>query len=190
MTRWKRIGLVIAALLVLPIGLLQLGHLLRFGHLFPFGLHADVLVRKADYGIEGITKVYEARLTNYGFRPVRITACDFVDDAMSHGTLVGSRLQKWDPAGGRWQDAFKIDRSAFCRPYPLGMIETHIISKRLWPGQSISTGEEATAARDTFSIGDRARFLIFAQEGLTFPTGAFVIDEHPTTPDVPYRVRH
>lgn len=190
MRLWRKVGVFAATLLVLPISLLELGHLARFGHLFPFGLHADVLVRKVDYGIDGVTKVYEAKLTNYGIRPAWVTACDFVDDTMSHGTLVGSRVQKWDPAGGKWQDGFKIDKSAFCRPYPLGMIDTHVISKRLWPGQSISAGEEATAARDIFSIGDKARFVIFAREGLTFSTAAFLIDEHPTMPDVQYRVRH
>jgi len=48
----------------------------------------------------------------------------------------------------------------------------------------------ATAARDIFSIGDKARFVVFARDGLAFPTAAFSIDEHPIRPDVPYRVRH
>lgn len=120
-----------------------------------------MVVRKADYGIPGITKVYEARLTNYGILPRRITVCDFIDDAMSHGTLVGSTIEKWDASGRRWESVFHSDKSTFCQPYPLGMIETHIILKRLWPSQSISGGEEATAARDVFAIGDKARFILF-----------------------------
>jgi hypothetical protein len=190
MTLSARIGVLTATLLVLPISLLELGHLIRFGHFLPFGLHADVVVSKADYGIDGITKAYEAKLTNYGILPARITACDFIDDAMSHGTLVGSTVEKWDPSARKWESIFKRDKSAFCQPYPLGMIETHVITKRLWLGQSISTGEEATAARDIFSIGDKARFVVFARDGLAFPTAAFSIDEHPIRPDVPYRVRH
>jgi hypothetical protein len=190
MTLSRRIGIVAITLLVLPVGLLELGHLVRFGHFPPFGLHADVLVRKADYGIDGVTKAYEAKLTNYGITPARITACDFIDDAMSHGTIVGSTIEKWNRSAEKWQGIFKGDKSAFCHPYPLGMIETHVITKRLWPGQSISTGEEATAARDAFAIGDKARFVVFAGNELGFPTAAFSIDEHPTTSDVPYRVRH
>ena len=186
----QRIGLIAAALLVLPLSLLELGHLVRFGHFFPFGLHADLVVRKADYGIDGITKAYEAKLTNYGPTPVSVTVCDFIDDAMSHGALVGSTVEKWDPSSRRWGSIFKSEKSAFCHPYPLGMVETHVVTKHLWPGQSISTGEEATAARDVFAIGDRARFVVFAREGLAIPTTAFSIDEHPAMPDVPYRVRH
>jgi hypothetical protein len=190
MTQRRLVGLFIVTLLVLPIGLVQLGHLARFGHFFPFGLHADVVVRRADYGIDGITKVYEAKLTNYGIGSAWITACDFIDDASSRGTLVGSQVEKWDPRTRKWEGIFKVDKSAFCRPYPLGMVETHVITKRLWPSQSISAGEEATAARNAFAIGDKARFLVFAGDNLSFPTAPFSIDEHPTTPDVPYRVRH
>ncbi len=83
MTRLRRIGLVTVALVILPIGLLQLGHLARFGHFIPCGLHADVMVRRADYGIDGITKTYEAKLTNYGIAPANVTACDFIDDVLS-----------------------------------------------------------------------------------------------------------
>jgi hypothetical protein len=190
MTRLRRIGLVTVALVILPIGLLQLGHLARFGHFFPYGLHADVMVRRADYGIDGITKAYEAKLTNYGITPANVIACDFIDDAGGHGTLVGSKVQKFDPSTKNWEDVFKTEKSEFCRPYPLGMIETQIITKRLWPGQSISGGEEATAVRDVFSIGDKARIVAFARDGLTFHTAAFSIDEHPSRPGVPYRVRH
>jgi len=186
----KRIGLLAVAVLLLPISLLQLGHLIRFGHLFPYGLHADVTVKKVDYGIDGITKAYEARLTNYGIIPARITACDFIDDTMSHGTLVGSTVQKWDSSAKKWEGAFKIEKSAFCHPYPLGMVETHVVTKRLWFFQSISAGEEATAARDIFAIGDKARFLVFAGDDFAFATPAFSIDEHPMDSGVPYRVRH
>ncbi len=186
----KRIGLLTAALLLLSISLLQLGHLIRFGHFFPFGLHADVTVRKVDYGIEGITKAYEAKLTNYGIMPAKITACDFVDDAMERGTIVCSGLQKWNPSAKKWEDAFKTSKFSFCHPYPLGMIETHLVTKQLWFFQSISAGEEATAARDIFVIGDKARFLVFAVDDHALSTAAFSIDEHPIASGVPYRVRH
>jgi len=43
MTLSARIGVLTATLLVLPISLLELGHLIRFGHFLPFGLHADVV---------------------------------------------------------------------------------------------------------------------------------------------------
>src|SRR5215510_6120258 len=132
MTRLQRIVLTAATLLVLPIGLLEFGHLVRFEHFFPFGLHADLMVRKADYGIDGITKAYEAKLTNYGPTPVSITVCDFIDDTMSHDALVYSTVEKWDPSSGTWRSIFKSEKSAFCHPYPLGMVETHVVTKHLW----------------------------------------------------------
>lgn len=186
----RKLGILALTVLVFAFGLVELVHLVRFGHLLPFGLHSDVVSRHVDFGIDGITKAYEARLTNYGITPANITSCDFVDDAMSHGTIVGSTVERWNPLSKKWESVFNEEKSSFCHPYPLGMIEAHILTKRLWPGQSISTGEEATAAIDVFVIGDRARFLVFAGEGLTLPTAAFSIDEHPTSSSVPYRVRH
>jgi hypothetical protein len=190
MTLLFRIAVFMVCLTVVGISFLELSHLIRYGHFISFGMHADVLIRKADYGIPGITKVYEGELTNYGIAPVKVTACDFIDDTLSHGTQVGCTIQKWDIPASRWINIFKNDDSAFCHPYPLGMVETHIITKRLWFGQSISAGEEATAARDVFAIGDKARFVVFAGNGLAFPTAAFSIDEHHVGPDVPYSIRH
>jgi hypothetical protein len=190
MTPLKRIEVFAFSALVLTVGLLEFGHLVRYGHFPPFGLHADVVVREADYGIDGVTKVYEAKLTNYGVTPGMITACDFINDAMSHGIQVGYTVEKWDPSTQKWESIFTDDKSGFCHPYPLGMVETHVITKRLWPGQSISAGEEATAARGVFAVGDKARFVVFAGDGLTFPTPAFPIEQHPSMPNIPYRVRY
>jgi hypothetical protein len=190
MTLSTRIAVIAASLLVVGIGLLELDHLVRFGHFSPFGLHADVVMRRRDYGIDGITKTYEAKLTNYGFTPRTITACDFIDDTLSHGTEVGYTVEKWNASTSKWENIFKIETSAFCVPYPLGIVKGHVVTKRLWPGQSISAGEEATAARDIFAIGDRARFVVLADKGFAIPTAEFAIDEHRKIPDVPYSVRH
>lgn len=101
MTRLSKIAVIAVSLTAFGVSLFEAGHLVRFGHLAPFGLHADVLTVKADYGIQGITKVYEAKLINYGFVPTTITACDFVDDAGTRGTIVGYRIEKWDTSGSR-----------------------------------------------------------------------------------------
>jgi cupin domain len=85
-----KLAITAAAILILGISLHELYHLTRYGHLAPFGLHSDVVVRKSDIGIPGISKLYEARLTNYGIAPVKVTACDFLSDASEHGT-VGDR---------------------------------------------------------------------------------------------------
>jgi hypothetical protein len=117
------------------------------------------------------------------------TACEFMVDTRLPGTLVGHAVEKWGPSTGEWECTVKSDTSWFCHSCPLGMIETRVVSKRLWPSQAISTGEEATAARGAFAMGDRAGFVVFRRRGLDFPTAAFFIDEHPIRPDVPYRVQ-
>jgi hypothetical protein len=190
MKRSSKAGAAVIALLALTIGLLELTHLIRFGHCFPFGLHADVSVRKADYGIDGITKVYQSRLTNYGLKPVWISVCDFVDDTFSHGTHVGSVIERWNASSKKWVSIAEFDKSSFCRPYPLGIVEAHLARRRLWTGQSFSTGEEATAARDVFVIGDKARFVLYPRDNESFTAVPFLIDEHPTQAQIPYRIRH
>lgn len=190
MKQSSKAGAAVIVLLALTIGLFELTHLIRFGHCFPFGLHADVSVGKADYGIDGITKVYQAKLTNYGLMPVWISVCDFVDDTFSRGTHVGSVIEKWDASSKKWVSIAEFDKSGFCRPYPLGIVEAHLARKRIWTGQSVSTGEEATAARDVFVIGDKARFVLYPRDNESFTTAPFLIDEHPTQAQIPYRIRH
>jgi hypothetical protein len=63
MTPLKRIGVFAFSALVLAVGLLEFGHLVRYGHFPPFGLHADVVVREADYGIDGVTKLEGAHFS-------------------------------------------------------------------------------------------------------------------------------
>jgi hypothetical protein len=187
-----------AALLLFALGLLgfifhELNHFCRHGHLVPLGLHADVVVSHGDIGIGGISKLYEARLTNYGPFPARVTACDFITDASEHGTMVAYAVERWDNSSKKWKTVVEHDAATFCRPYPLGISQAHLFSTFLWPGQSISTGEEASAARG-FQLGDKARFSVFSQRAgdwtTTFPTAAFPIDEIPKNEDDSLRVRH
>ena len=156
-------------------------------------LVAEVAVRSEDIGIPGITKTYEAKLTNRGFLPSRVIRCDFIDDSMSHGTMVAYAVQRWNESGKQWDTIVEFGRSQFCKPYPLGIVKATLINGWLWPGQSLSTGEEATAARDGFSLGDRARFIIFVgtagDYGSSLASADFAIDEHRKT-DVNLRVRH
>lgn len=159
----------------------------------PKDLRAILHVETADLGIPGITKTYDASVTNHGRAPVRITRCNFVDDTMSPGTMVAYAIQRWDEQTHRWQQVLGASRKSFCHPYPLGIMKADLTSGWLWPGQSLSTGEEATAARDGFQIGDKARFVIFTGEpgdyASSVATDPFTIDEHPTS-DVDFRVRH
>ena len=172
----------------------ELSHVYRFGHFVPPGLHADTLVRRGDIGIEGISKLYEARLTNYAPFPVKVNGCDFIDDASARGIMVAYAVERWSRQLGKWEKVIEWDESSFCRPYPLGIAQAQLVSKWLWPGQSISTGEEATAARGGFELNDCARFSVFYGAAGDWknarPTAVFRIDERPKIEDVPFRVRH
>jgi hypothetical protein len=45
------------------------------------GLHADAVVTISGdvLGVEGIAKIYDGRLTNYGILPATVTFCDYTD---------------------------------------------------------------------------------------------------------------
>jgi hypothetical protein len=186
----------VSLIAVASVGLITLEstHFYRYGHFVGPALHADVIVGKGDIGIEGISKLYEAKLTNYAPFPVKVKACDFISDASAPGTMVAYAVERWDRQLGKWAKVVEWDESLFCRPYPLGIAQAHLISKWLWPGQSISTGEEATAARRGFDLGDSARFSVFYGAAgdwkFSLPTGAFRIDELPKFEELPLRVRH
>ena len=106
--------------------------------------------------------------------------------------MVAYAVERWDSNAKRWTSVVGAGKG-FCKPYPLGILKAKLTSGLLWPGQSLSTGEEATAARDSFNIGDRGRFVVFAGTAGDYSsavsTREFVIDEHPKT-DIPPRIRH
>jgi hypothetical protein len=184
MGRVQKTGVLLLMCFVAVLFLHEVIHLDRYGHLVRFGLHADLVVSKEDTGMEGITKVYEARLTNYGLLPAKVTACDFTTDTSARGTKVAYAVEQWNSRQNKWKTV-DYREPPFCQTYPMGNIrEAHLFSALLWPGQSLATGKEATAAREAFQIGDYARFSVFTgKKGdweSSFPTTAFCIDERPT----------
>ena len=156
-------------------------------------LVAVLVVQNVDLGIPGITKAYEARLVNRGIFPVRVTRCDAMNDAFEHETMLSYDVQRWSDDRKRWVAITHANKVDFCRPYPLGIVKGNLGRKWLWPGWSLSTNLEATAARRDFGIGDRARFVVFAGDpgdyNSSLPTSAFTVDEHVET-NINYRVVH
>jgi hypothetical protein len=156
-------------------------------------LHVSLSVEKVEYGIPGITKVYDAFLENTGSGPVRVTRCDFLSDGGDWEQVLAYAVQRWSNSSQRWEEIAGTSREKFCHPYPLGMSRTHLKRMWFWPGQVLSIGEEATAARDGIKIGDKLRFVVFTGEpgdySSSIPTEAFIIDEASTS-DVPERIRH
>jgi hypothetical protein len=188
MSKWIKTALVmLAVVLASLVGVVEFRHRLRFGHFVPLTLHADYSIAKADIGIPGISKLYDAHVTNFGIFPRRIERCEVLTDTFAPGVSVGYRLQQWNTASRRWQTILDA-ASEYCRPYPLGIIKARLTSKLLWPGQTLSTGEEATGARGNLR-GQTLRFAVVAN-GHESPTSSFTVDEQAESSEVNYRVRH
>ena len=186
--KWRlRIPIILAAAVMIAAAVVQVRHYLIFGHIVPLGLHADVTVKKADLGIPGITKVYEAYVTNFGVFPRRVRRCEYLTDAMARGVGIGYRVQQLNQSSGRWQTVVDA-ASDFCQPYPLGISEAHLTSKLLWPGQTLPSASEATGARGNLK-GETTRFLVVVNDR-DLPTAPFTIDEQIQGVDVGYRVSH
>jgi hypothetical protein len=179
----KKAALVLVCFLVLACCVLELMHAFRFGHFAPLGLHADVIVRKADYGIPGISKVYEPRLSNFGIAPKMVMVCRVKEDwdSASFVIEVGNSIEKWNPNSKQWENIFRGTDKSFGCPHPT--------AKRLWLLQSVSGGEVAAAGYDIFEIGSHARFVVFPGDQKAISTAPFLIDEHQTLEGVPFRVR-
>lgn len=178
-------------LVLILFGTIEFRHHLRFSHFVGLGLHADYTVSHVDLSIPGISKVYNATLTNFGPFPRKVSACEFLTDAMAHGTALAFAIQRWDKTASAWNTALQPSTESFCKPYPLGIVQGQLVEKWLWPGQNLSIGSEATGAR--FRKGEVVRFVLFAANRWAattgYPTAAFEIDEQIDTA-VPLRVRH
>jgi hypothetical protein len=183
--------LAIAIVVVAFLGVIELRHKLRFGHFVGPGLHADFMVARVDLGIPGITKAYDATLTNFGPFPRNVSRCEYLTDAMAHESELAFSVQRWESSSQNWTTPLVPSKAFFCKPYPLGIVEGKVVERRLWPGQNLSIGEDATAAM--FQKGDIVRFVLFAAEPWTvasgYPTAGFEIDEQVSTA-TPLRVRH
>ncbi len=155
-------------------------------------LRAQTIVTQYETGIPGISKWYEARITNRGPWPVVVTRCDAVDDAGGKEVMVAYAIERWNRKSSHWDAVLVFNSSSFCKPYPLGIVEAQLKDTWLWPGQSLSTGEEITAAR--LHKGDVARFVVFTGPAGDYShsavTKGFPIDEELARRDVPFRVRH
>jgi hypothetical protein len=74
------------------------------GAFFAFNPKLGVLLLVASWkttpggiGIPGLTKTYEAALTNRGVLPVHVSVCDYVTDAFEHGKSI-AHSEEWGVA--------------------------------------------------------------------------------------------
>ena len=160
----------------------ELNHHRTYGHFVTYGLHVDSLNEDAYIGIPGQTKMYWARLSNYSLRSVTLPACDYVTDDFGRGTGFPYAVQRFDTSSNTWHTVTDASGEWFCRPYPLGRVEAHLVSKTLAPGGSVDVMEgEATGASDPFRQGDSARFVVFTKRDKSG-------DWNTAIPSVPFRI--
>ena len=150
------------------------------------GLHADVHVESADIGIPGVSKMYEATLTNDGSLPATVEQCREHNEE-GFETNAAYNIERRDRQGRAWRPVFQFAQPKSCAGTSWTL---------LWPGQRISTGEEATAARSAFRKGDTVRFVVATRVSVQHrkselhPTAGFTLDEENTDRDINYRVKH
>jgi hypothetical protein len=164
MSRVQKAGVMFVALMCIGLLIHELIHFRRYGHLAPFGLHADVLMTASSevLGVEGVAKIYRARLTNYSIFPSTVIVCaERVAGAPE--IEVNYLVERWDSQTSDWRRVPEWDFSGyrlFCTPV-FEVSEQHLVKWRLWPGQSIEIGEGIPAQLGGFRIGDDGRFTIF-----------------------------
>jgi hypothetical protein len=156
-------------------------------------LSASWAANPGGIGIPGLTKTYEARLTNSGVIPVRVSVCDYVTDALATGKSVAHAVERWDGTSGTWQFFWGVPRNEFCKPHGLDISsQSRIRDIWLWPRQSVSTDFVAIQASNGLRLNDRLRFVItpfWDRPDIAVSTPEFIIDERPRESG-PFRIRH
>lgn len=156
---------------------IELIHRRDFGHFVTYGLHIDVVIYAADIGIPGQTKMYQAKLRNFTLFPVRLDSCSFLTDTLNSATDYPYCVQRWEAGQAAWETIAEPSGDEFCSD-TLGRGSSHIDTSVIWPGMSVDVMDgEATGARDPFSKGDSARFVVFRQIGQRVDWGTAIASE-------------
>jgi hypothetical protein len=192
MSRNQKLGAVFTGLVLLGLFLHELRHFYRYGHFVPFGLHADVSVTtsKEVLGVEGVAKIYRARLTNYGVLPSTVVVCS-ERVASTPESDVNYIVERWDRQSGSWRAVPEWDFGGdrlFCAPV-FEATEQHLARMRVWPGQTIEFGEGIPAQMGGFNVGDDGRFTVFlnadGDRRSQISTSVFRVDQQAKKRHVP-----
>jgi hypothetical protein len=119
-----------------------------------------------------------------------VPVCEFKTDTSYQGTVLAYAVELWDNHQQSWDPIWEDQIGYFCveklhgdEPHTFGNRQARLFAKLLWTGQSVSTDEEATAARSGLQRGDVVRFEIFTDDAgdlrKTYSTAPFRIEEVP-----------
>ena len=193
--RWTVVATI--ALLLMLVMVPRLWHRLARGHFPLIGLHVDAWSERTSIGIPGQTTLYWPELSNFGFLPVRFTACDFISDTITPGTEYAYGVQRWNRSTSSWDTVSLPEPEWFCQPAPASRGDTHEKRHYIWPGQTVKVIDfEAVGAREEFRKGDLARFVVFRNAGrpvdwtAAIPSNGFQIEDDVERSDVDFRIRH
>jgi hypothetical protein len=139
--------------------------------------------------IPGLSKTYEATLTNTGSLPVPISVCDFVSDTLDRDLSILYSIERWNLDTSRWV-TFADFRERSCQPTPLSMISASVRTIWFWPKEQIQTGFIAIQGLDGLKLGDRLRFVLYPHVDAGIPTEEFVVDEVPDNTEIGLGLRH
>ena len=183
MSRLRKLGVLSISCALLGVMVHESIHYHRYGHLVPPGLHADIVVSIRDdlLGFEGNAKIYDAKVTNYGILPASMTVCDYQDSG-SPETMVAHFVERWDQHTAKWIIASELGgygSRLFCR-LSFEVTETHLVQRRMWPGESIRVGQ-VDPVRGGSYVKDDLRFIVFphadGNPNTALSTPAFRLDK-------------
>src|SRR5258708_7777746 len=178
------------------ISVIEVVHYRHYKHFVSYGLHADIVTEDSNIGIPGQTKLYWARVSNFGILPVNLSSCEFITDDMSPGIGYPYAVQRWNSSSNSWDTISENNGEGFCEPTPMSKIKADLVNKRLRPGKSVETEWEATGAREPFQKRDLARFVVFRtiEKEIAWQTAVasvpFTIEDQVDREDGPFRIKH
>jgi hypothetical protein len=183
MREMRRAGITVAILLTALLVVNESHHLFRYGHLAPLGLHVDATVTHSQeiLGVRGTTEIYQAQLKQYGVFPATITVCDYLNSDI-RDTMINYVVERRRTSADPWlvvPEWSEYGSRFFCRT-SFEVTGTHLVRRRLWPGQAMQFGWVAPAQMG-FQIGDHGRFSVFLAGDNDFKnsrySGAFYVNE-------------
>jgi hypothetical protein len=154
--KWRKFG--IRKLFLAGVALLvamQGWHHLRYGHFIGYGWDVDLMKRREDLGIPGVTTTYNVRLTNLTIHSLDFEGIKLPGGFVGSGVLLRTRIDRWDAGKGAW---VTVDESKAWEEYPGARVTLKIKplrSKYVW-------GWAAIAAGLNFKKGDKLRLVILS----------------------------
>jgi hypothetical protein len=152
-SRRKRWRLLLAVLAIGPFMFMfvwECGHYIRFGHLFSYGYHTDLIEDHSDIGVSRLHTAYCLRVTNYTLLPLKFEGIQTPWGITDSQVIYHDRLERWSPQTHSWSTVFDHAEG-----------HANVVTS-VWPGRSIyPTGCYEVARVKGLQRGDTVRLVAF-----------------------------